>query len=571
MGSQRSRQGLDLRWYRSSRCLLIFVLLTLPLSATTYFVDNCVTVGSDSNNGTSSSRPWLSAAKVNSSSFNPGDTISFRASCTWTNDSLSVPSSGTAGNVITFNKYGTGANPLFDGAVRSTGFVLDSGSIYKITRGQVTQVFEDNNGRLNVAFSKAAMAAGSWFWDRGTNALYVWSSDSGNPNMHVTSYSVMASALNMNGKGYLLFDSIDATRWGNEGYNSQDVDGANNITVQHSTSTWHGQRGFSFDANLSHSRLSNVILQKNTAHDQLGECFWIGDGSNITVTNNTCYNSMIDKSKGYCLAGNPACGGGGINVSSGANGVTVQDNYVHDIYDTPALLVEFQTGYARPVNVVVQRNLIVQQAAGEFVAVSLEGDGTLFYNNIFQVTNEKFYNVVFSNGGTNQKVYNNTLYVGGYWGVIYSSDDGASNDFENNIVLRSTSNGSIEVKTGATIGTIDYNDYYTFAYWRWSDGTNPGTLAAWRAKCSCDAHSINTDPKLNNPAGGDFTLQSSSPAIHAGANLTSVEEMGLNPRTSFPWGTLNRNSQGLGWEIGAFVFVQQIPPAPPTSLSATVK
>jgi hypothetical protein len=47
--------------------------------------------------------------------------------------------------------------------------------------------------------------------------------------------------------------------------------------------------------------------------------------------------------------------------------------------------------------------------------------------------------------------------------------------------------------------------------------------------------------------------------------------MSLDPRTSFPWGTLNQDSLGSGWEIGAFVFVQQISPAPPTSPSPTVK
>src|ERR1017187_8113538 len=78
MGSQRSWQDLDLHCYRRSRCLLIFVLLALPLSATTYYVDNCVTVGSDSNNGTGTSTPWQTIAHVNVQRFNPGDRNSTR-------------------------------------------------------------------------------------------------------------------------------------------------------------------------------------------------------------------------------------------------------------------------------------------------------------------------------------------------------------------------------------------------------------------------------------------------------------------------------------------------------------
>jgi hypothetical protein len=545
--------------------------LALPLSATTYFVDNCVTVGSDSNNGTSSSTPWRTVAKVNGSHFNPDDVISFRASCTWTNDPLVIPSSGTAGHVITFNKYGAGANPIFDGAVRRTDFTLNSGSIYKRTQGEADQVFQDWGGpaaadsRLTKASSLGSMIAGSWFWD-GVSTLYVWANDSGSPNTDVTEVSAITSGLNMNGQSFLLFDSIDAMRWGNEGYSAQDVIGANNITVQNATSSWHSKRGFSYAGGTTSWNVSNITLQNNTAHDQLGECFWLGNGSNILVQNNTCYNSDKDKSIGYTYDG------GGILSGIRSNRVTIQGNYVHDIYSAPGIMVEYQSGYARPVNVVIQHNLLVQTASGEFQNMALEGDGTIVIGNVIESLHpDTSSDIYFTYGGTNQKVYNNTIYAGGNWGVVYYGDTGTNNNFENNIILRQTSNGSINVLNGASIGTIDYNDYYTSAFWQWSDGFSPTTLATWQAKCSCDAHSTNADPKLNNPAGGDFTLQHNSPAIDAGANLTSTYQMGLNPSTFYPWGTLNRNSQGLGWDIGAFVFVQQIPPAPPTSLSAIVK
>src|SRR5450759_220778 len=46
-------------------------------AGTTYYVDNCVTVGNNSNSGTSPSTPWLTVSKVNASTFSAGDTISF--------------------------------------------------------------------------------------------------------------------------------------------------------------------------------------------------------------------------------------------------------------------------------------------------------------------------------------------------------------------------------------------------------------------------------------------------------------------------------------------------------------
>src|ERR1019366_10771500 len=102
MSLQRSWQGLDLRGYRRSRrLLLILVLLALPLSATTYYID-CN--GADSNNGTSTSTPWQTIAKVNGSSFSPGDIVLFKAGCTW-REKLTVPSSGSAGKPFTVGAF----------------------------------------------------------------------------------------------------------------------------------------------------------------------------------------------------------------------------------------------------------------------------------------------------------------------------------------------------------------------------------------------------------------------------------------------------------------------------------
>ena len=99
----------------TKRLILMLLLSCSPLWATTYYVDNCVTVGNDLNNGTSPSTPWLTINKVNTSKFNPGDSILFQSTCTW-REQLTVPSSGAAGSPITFGAYGTGAAPAIDGS-----------------------------------------------------------------------------------------------------------------------------------------------------------------------------------------------------------------------------------------------------------------------------------------------------------------------------------------------------------------------------------------------------------------------------------------------------------------------
>lgn len=78
--------------------------------ANTYYVS---AAGLDSNSGQSTLLPWLTVAKVNGSTFLPGDTVLFRRGDSWA-ETLTPPSSGTIGNPITFGAYGTGAAPLLN-------------------------------------------------------------------------------------------------------------------------------------------------------------------------------------------------------------------------------------------------------------------------------------------------------------------------------------------------------------------------------------------------------------------------------------------------------------------------
>ncbi|MGZ9148303.1 MAG: hypothetical protein ACXW4G_08020, partial [Candidatus Deferrimicrobiaceae bacterium] len=83
----------------------------------TYYVDQ--TGGNDSNLGTSTDNAWKTIAKVNGSSFFAGDSILFKKGETW-REQMTITSSGSAGNVITFGAYGNGANPIISGANLTT-------------------------------------------------------------------------------------------------------------------------------------------------------------------------------------------------------------------------------------------------------------------------------------------------------------------------------------------------------------------------------------------------------------------------------------------------------------------
>jgi hypothetical protein len=93
--------------------LLRFNLAQISGGVTTYYVDNAA--GDDLNSGTSQDQAWKTIAKVNGSSFRPGDQILFKRGGVW-REQLTIPSSGVAGNPITYGAYGSGAKPIITGA-----------------------------------------------------------------------------------------------------------------------------------------------------------------------------------------------------------------------------------------------------------------------------------------------------------------------------------------------------------------------------------------------------------------------------------------------------------------------
>src|ERR1035437_10092517 len=88
---------------------LILLFLMGNLNAATYYVDNGE--GNDGNSGKSTSLPWKTLNKVQSSAFNSGDIISLKCG----NRYILTADFNVPANNITFNSYGTGTRPTIDG------------------------------------------------------------------------------------------------------------------------------------------------------------------------------------------------------------------------------------------------------------------------------------------------------------------------------------------------------------------------------------------------------------------------------------------------------------------------
>jgi len=112
--------------------ILVSFLKLSPTIAATYCID--ATDGNDSNDGLSTSSAWKTIAKVNSSSFQPGDYILFKKGEIW-REQLNIPSSGIEGNPITFGAYGVGDKPAISGGSERDYAVLIANKRYIVIDG----------------------------------------------------------------------------------------------------------------------------------------------------------------------------------------------------------------------------------------------------------------------------------------------------------------------------------------------------------------------------------------------------------------------------------------------------
>lgn len=103
--------------------LLIYLLL-LPIfaNATNYYVSNS---GNDSNNGTSTSTPWLTIAKVNGFTFAKGDSLFFNKGNNW------VEQLAISQKKIVIGAYGNGASPIIGGFITISSWTSLGSNLYQ--------------------------------------------------------------------------------------------------------------------------------------------------------------------------------------------------------------------------------------------------------------------------------------------------------------------------------------------------------------------------------------------------------------------------------------------------------
>ena len=209
-----------------------------------------------------------------------------------------------------------------------------------------------------------------------------------------------------------------------------------------------------------------------------------------------------------------------------------------------------------------------------------EGSGSMIsnvkvFNNIFMATYTQENNGIVSLTAGGANFFLNNTVVGDYQSgdscLNINVSSGGTWQVTNNLVSSCHTtlftNGGLPVNTAS-----DYNTYGGTSGDPWGINCGNGctyyaALSAWSSGCNCDSHANWQNNNTYVAVNSDGTLQSASPAIGAGTNLTNLGIVALNSDIS----GVARPTGSTPWTGGAYSYGSTSSPNPPTGLSALVQ
>jgi hypothetical protein len=506
-------------WKSISLCFLLSVLfLTAKSWAATYYVD--ATNGDDSNPGTSEPEPWKTIAKVNNSNFQPGDFILFKRGETW-REQLTVPSSGSEGNPITFGGYGSGDKPIINGADLVVGWKQHDTNIWKSSVSAKPEVIVLDGKVGNKKNSQENVdSLYDWYWI--SNYAYIYSVS--DPDTAYTNPGIEATQ----------------TRGGAEHGCPIDYNGKDYITIENI----HVKYADDFAIIVVHA--NNAIIQDCEIDTPRRSGIQVGGSDNVLIKRCSMHDSI--QGHGVYLDG--------LEANGTDNPIVEYCNIYGNEYQ--GIQLNGNNAY-RVTNPIVRYNLLHDNKSHGINDLS-SNDGKYYYN------------VIYGNGrygiahayddsqdpdgnfsSINAVDYNNTICADIGWRGIYVSGKSTGHMIKNNILYWSTTNvhssNLIHVSTDGD-ASLDYNCYYATTNGGFHlKGTDYNSFSVWQSSTEQDNHSIDSNPLFINPSVSDFRLQSTSPSINAGISVDLTRDFEGTPVP-----------QGNGVDIGAYEYSKISPP-----------
>jgi hypothetical protein len=259
------------------RLVILFLLLPSVAFGTTYYVDP---TGSNANDGLSPQTAWRTLLKVGISTFQPGDAILFKRDAVW-NEWLTPPSSGTMGNPIKFDAYGTGRPPEFTGfyATTATQWTSTSGNVWQITLGATQPISQLKFVQFGTIWGNSQLTQNAlahnrdWYYDSSSQILYVYSSG-GNP---VTAFGSVTPII-LSGQSLI------------------NINGVSYIEIQHIKLDWYDGYGVQVQGASDHIWLANMMADSQVPNDTVPIGFYVhpsGTAGDIHIYNTDAHRNYV--------------------------------------------------------------------------------------------------------------------------------------------------------------------------------------------------------------------------------------------------------------------------------------
>ena len=437
----------------------------------TYYVS---AAGSDGWDGRTSSTPWATLARVNSSmsSFVPADFIAFRRGDTFSG-TLTLGKSGSDGLQITFGAYGTGTNP-----------VIDAGNV---------------NARC------ISTTARSYITIDGIdcrNATEYGIGASSSPGSHITIQNLTISAIGTDNNervgiygigGYSIIRNCTIT---DISQNAIQFKGGHNLIV-HNNISYTNARYTGWGAGIGGDGDGDEL-----AYNVIDHCGGSGEinkthGIYVQLTNASVHHNTITNSNR----------GAAIKTRGGGD---FHHNY---------LSTSFRSG--------------MEMGGNGAIVVVLN-----IYSNIFTGNREGIMVSEQDSGAFTVNVYNNTFYrndntaADPYYSEFALNADANTSLVVKNNVFYGAGRYTYAFTVATTHTVIDYNCVYqpsgSLIYY----GGSAITWAAWRGY-GFDTNGFNVNP-LFVGAPADLQLQPTSTCIDHGVDMGLTEDYAGNPIDEFP-------------------------------------
>lgn len=517
---------------------ILFVFVAISIKATVYHV---AATGGD----------FATIAAVNAhGNFSAGDQILFNKGETFYG-TLDLKGSGTAGNVITYGAYGTGAAPILTGFSTITGWTNEGGGIYSkvITPESAVQVVLIDG--VQYAMGRYPNSSYLMFESASTNVSITDNSGFGASNwigseavIHKNGYTIDRCTITNQVSNTLTYTSLGTTR-NAEAPNSYFFQNSINVLDQYGEwyyNTGTGKLSIYFDGVNPATKTIKVATLDYIIYDLTDEDYVTIDGLQIegaiknaihiggTNTDITVQNNTIKYAGGHSIYIN--------NATSGtSNSPAIINNIISDCAYGLRINGDNLSLTSNTFERIGIKEGIAYQMVYSIVAY-VDGDNpSMTYNNLDYCAYSGLYMTVLAVTGTIQyNIIDHPCQLILDAGGIYMGHDHPSTLVDNNIVLNSGGNGIYldEYCTGVTCtdNTIAHSADNGIKLHKASSNTLTGNLCFDNLNAFTFTNFLNENNIHNNVVTGNTFVAKSGQYV-----------MELITRYTGSWdlGTLNNN------------------------------